>query len=147
LREWRASTWVEVSTVILPGLNDTADSLNRLIDSMLEAAGPETPWHLMRFFPSFQMARAAPGAVAELRVLRTQALARGLNYVYLSNVPGLAEVHTNCPRCDESLIHRGAGRSVDNRMVDGRCPACGWAVAGRGMNCPERSPGQTIGGI
>lgn len=134
LRQWRASAWIEVSTVVLAGLNDSADSLNRLADAILEATGPQTPWHLMRFFPSFRLAGMPPGATAELRRLRDAALSRGFHYVYLSNVPGLAEANTTCHRCGELLIRRSAGHLADNRIVAGRCPACGTAVAGHGLD-------------
>lgn len=133
LRAWRSSAWVEVSTVILPGLNDSADNLNQLADAILEAAGPQTPWHLMRFFPSFRLAGRPPGALAELRRRREMALRRGFHYVYLSNVPGLAEANTYCHECGEVVIRRSAGCLDESRVVDGRCPICGGAVAGRGL--------------
>lgn len=134
LREWRKSAWIEVSTVILPGLNDSIDSLNRMADAILEAAGPQTPWHLMRFFPSFRLAGELPGQMADLRRWRALALERGFHHAYLSNVPGLAEANTYCQRCGELAIYRRAGELADNRLVAGCCPACGAAVAGHGLD-------------
>lgn len=138
LREWRASAWIEVSTVVLPGLNDSADNQSRLADAILETAGPQTPWHLMRFFPSFRLAGAPPGSMAELRQWRNKALAHGFHHVYLSNVPGLAEANTFCQSCGEVVIRRHAGGLDDNRLVAGVCPICGWPMAGQGLDA-ERS--------
>lgn len=145
LREWCASAWVEVSTVVLPGINDSADSMNCIADAIMEAAGPATPWHLMRFFPSYQMSRSMPGAIADLRHIRNRALARGMHHVYLSNVPGVAEAHTNCPGCGEVLIWRRAGHFSEGRIVGDGCPGCGHAVAGHGMGDRDRVSNTTDG--
>lgn len=133
LREWRESAWVEVSTVVLPGLNDAADDVDRVADIILETIGPSAPWHLMRFFPSFRMSRAMPGALSRLRAIRERAMNRGLRHVYVSNVPGLAESYTICHACGEVVIRRGGGRLVESRVVGGCCPVCGEPITGHGL--------------
>lgn len=133
LAAWRAfghSAWVEVSTVLLSGLNDSEASIRSMADLILETTGSNTPWHLMRFFPSFRMAGCPLGQMEDLRRTRGVAQSMGLRHVYLSNVPGVNEANTYCPACGVLLVRRRAAGQIESRLVGGRCYACRTVVAG-----------------
>ena len=125
-----AGIWHELSTVIIPGENDSEADLARMVDHIVRNSGPETPWHLMRFFPAYRMEDRAPGDLATLRLLRHRALDSGLSYVYISNIPNIAEWQTACPQCGQALTQRSWGMPT---LLPAACPACGRAIAGRGL--------------
>ena len=124
--------WVEVSTLIIAGINDDAQELQDAAYFVAEELGPETPWHLSRFTPAHEMADVAPTPIATL--LEAQAFGReaGLRYVYVGNVPG--EANTACDACGQPLIRRLGYEVVVNDVAPGgRCSECGTPIAGRGM--------------
>ncbi len=125
--------WHELSTVIIPGQNATQAAIARLAAQILKHSGPETPWHLLRFFPSFQMAEEAPTELQALRDARAWALKEGLHYVYISNIPGIAERGTQCPNCGTQIARRGMESSPPMRS---QCPVCRASIAGRGLASP-----------
>lgn len=99
-----AGMWLELSSVLIPGLWDEGPVLERYAELVFSVAGPDVPWHLMRFFPGNRWAHWSVGDLDRLQKARQSALACGLRYVYLSNVPGLDENHTNCPACGSRLV-------------------------------------------
>jgi pyruvate formate lyase activating enzyme len=125
--------WMEVSTVLLPGINDTAQALWSLATCILDVAGPDTPWHLMRFFPSYRLVTQVPSDLRVLMQARQTALGHGLHYVYLSNIGDYGVRYTDCPNCGARLIDRGAHEGVYISLQSGACYNCGSAVAGRGF--------------
>ena len=125
-----AGVWHEISTVIIPGENDGDADLARMAEHILGSSGPETPWHLMRFFPAYRMEDRAPGDLTRLRLLRDRARGSGLSYVYISNIPNIAEWQTACPRCGRMLTQRRWGMPTS---LPAACPSCGMVIAGRGL--------------
>lgn len=131
----RSTIWYEISTVIVPGQNDDPLAIEQMIALLLRVAGPEVPWHLMRFFPAYQMSNTFPGTLAKLTQIRQQALEAGLKYVYISNVPNLTERQTTCPTCQTILSHR---QLDDLQPLPKQCPVCNTLIAGRGLNESQR---------
>jgi len=128
----RLGVWLEVTMLIIPGLNDDEAELRDAAQFIAERLGPQTPWHLSRFYPAYQMSTTLPTPLATLK--RAQEIGReaGLRYVYLGNVPGQAD--TRCHQCGASLIRRSAAGVVDDSVTrEGRCPECRTPVAGVGM--------------
>jgi pyruvate formate lyase activating enzyme len=124
--------WVEVTTLIIPGINDDPQELQDAARFVADELGPETPWHLSRFTPAYQMADVSPTPIATLLQARGFGQEAGLRYVYVGNVPG--EANTVCHACGHLLVRRLRYQVVDsNIMPGGRCPQCGTLVAGRGM--------------
>ena len=124
--------WFEVTTLVIPGVNDGSQELQEAARFIAGELGPETPWHISRFTPTYQMVDVPPTAVSTL--LRAQEIGRkaGLRYVYVGNVPG--EANTICHVCGQLLIRRRVYQMVTNYITpDGRCPECGTPVAGREM--------------
>ena len=125
-----SGVWHEISTVIIPGANDSADSISRFVEIILEHCSHHTPWHLMRFFPAYRMINQQPGELEELRRVRLSAIRDGLAYVYISNVPGIPESYTRCHECAAVLSVRGLERS---NPLPKRCHGCGVDIPGRGL--------------
>ena len=124
--------WLEVTTLVIPGINDDQAELQDAAQFVARELGPQTPWHLSRFFPAYKMTEVPPTPVATLQQARQIGLEAGLHHVYMGNVPG--EEDTFCHHCGRHLIRR-AGYWIQENYVrpDGCCPACGTPMAGVGM--------------
>lgn len=124
--------WVEVTTLIIPTINDSEDEL-RAIARFLKGVDPAIPWHVTRFYPQYKLLDLPPTPVGTLRRAREIGLEEGLKYVYEGNVPGEGGENTYCPGCGELLIARW-GFSISRYAIkDGRCPKCGAEIAGVGL--------------
>ncbi|MBI9086981.1 MAG: AmmeMemoRadiSam system radical SAM enzyme [Desulfobacterales bacterium] len=128
-----AGIFVEVTTLLIPGLNDDPGQLAALARFIADDLGPETPWHISRFHPTYRLADRPPTPVAALLKAREIGRGAGLWYVYTGNVPGEGGENTVCHHCGQPLIDRWGFRIQADRVEDGRCPACGTVVAGVGM--------------
>jgi pyruvate formate lyase activating enzyme len=124
--------WVETTTLIIPGLNDGEDEL-RDIARFVKEVGPEVPWHVTQFYPTYQILDRPRTPVETLRRARDIGLEEGLRYVYEGNVPGEGGEHTYCPSCGAALIQRHGLYLMQNRLKDGKCPECGAIIDGVGM--------------
>lgn len=122
---------VEVVTNIIPGINDRADELRNIAAWIKNDLGPDTPWHVTRFFPHHHLHYRAPTPIAKLEEAWELGKEAGLWYVYLGNVPGHPRGNTYCHRCDELLIERFVFDIIQNRTKDGRCPRCATLIPGR----------------
>ena len=129
----RRGIFVEVTTLIIPGLNDDPGELARLAGFLVEAVGPETPWHVSRFHPTYRLTDRPATPVETLVNARKIGRAEGLRYVYTGNVPGDDGESTYCYECGVRVIHRTGFTVRENRVRDGRCPDCGAAIDGVGL--------------
>jgi pyruvate formate lyase activating enzyme len=129
----RLGVWIEVTTLVIPTVNDDQDELRDVTRFIVDALGADTPWHISRFFPTYQMLDVPPTPVKSLHTARDIGLEEGLRHVYLGNVRG-EDQDTRCPGCGVVLIRRGGYTIADNRVSDGRCPECGASIAGVGMD-------------
>ena len=124
--------WVEVTTLIIPNVNDDPEELEDIAQFLVDEVGPETPWHISRFFPAYKMAGTPPTPVSTLE--RAQSIGReaGLRHIYVGNLPG--EADTTCHECDQMLMRRSGYRILRNEIAPGgHCPNCGTPVDGVGM--------------
>ncbi len=124
--------WLEVTTLVIPGVNDDPAELRDAAQFIVEELGPETPWHLSRFHPTYKMTDVPPTPPVTLNKAQDIGYEEGLHYVYLGNLFG--ETNTRCHECEELLIRRTGFRVVSNRVTaEGHCPNCGTPIAGVGM--------------
>lgn len=122
---------LEVTTLIIPGLNDDPEELTRLAGFIADDLGPETPWHISRFHPTYLLTDRPPTPVGTLQRARDIGVQAGLRYVYMGNVPGEAGENTLCHHCGAMLIERlGFAVRRNNVLRDGGCPDCGTPVHG-----------------
>jgi pyruvate formate lyase activating enzyme len=128
----RLGIWMEVTTLVIPTINDSAEELRDAARFVAQELGTETPWHISRFHPAYKMTNTPPTPVFTLRQAQEIGLEEGLRYVYVGNVPG--EANTLCHECGRLLIRRSGYWILENNVrPDGSCPACGTVVAGVGM--------------
>ncbi len=129
--------WFEVTTLLIPGENDSRGELDRASDWFAANLGPDVPWHFTAFHPDFKMLdkpRTPPATLARAREI---ARAKGLKYVYTGNVHDRMGGSTWCPACGALLIERDWYELGAYNLDGNRCRACGCEIAGRF----ERQPG------
>ena len=124
--------WVEVTTLVIPTLNDSEDEL-RQIAEFLTDADVSIPWHISQFYPTYQLTNLPRTPVETLHRAREIGLESGLRYVYEGNVPGRGNENTYCHGCGELLIERWGYSIQKNTIIEGQCPSCGSPVAGVGL--------------
>ena len=124
--------WVEVTTLVIPGLNDSDEILKKIADFVL-SVGEETPWHISAFYPTYKMLDRPRTPVATLQRGREIGLKAGLRYVYSGNVPGEKGENTFCYACGKLLISRFGFQVVKNKIKNSHCPHCNAKIDGRGM--------------
>ena len=121
--------WIEVTTLLIPGLNDNPDELSRLAD-FLVSVDPAIPWHISRFHPDYQMhdrPATNPASISRAHEIGTRA---GLKFIYAGNLPGDQAENTYCPACRSLLIERYGFNVARNRLDQGHCPDCRCEIPG-----------------
>ena len=126
-KEW--GLWVELTTLVIPGVNDTDDELSQIARRIKRELGDDTPWHLSGYYPAYKFRNESyvpPTPLTTLEKARDMGIAEGLKYVYVGNVPGHPYENTYCPGCHQSLIERyGFSITRYNISPDKHCPYCG----------------------
>ncbi len=131
--EWlhrQTRVWLEVTTLLIPGLNDTDAELERASDWFAAHLGPDVPWHFSAFHPDGAMRDRPPTSLETLRRARRIAQGKGLRYVYTGNLRDRDGERTWCPHCGRCVIDRDGFRLLANLVRGGRCEFCGGAIAG-----------------
>ncbi|NSW87997.1 MAG: AmmeMemoRadiSam system radical SAM enzyme [Syntrophobacteraceae bacterium] len=128
----RLGIWVEVTTLIIPGLNDGGEELRELA-RFLAGIDQDIPWHVSRFHPAYLLTDRPPTPIATLQAARDIGFEAGLRYVYTGNIPGDEGENTFCHRCGHVLIER-IGFSISKKSLkDGACTHCGAPLSGVGI--------------
>ena len=133
IREYRKlGVWIELTTLLIPGLNDETAELRDIARFIKAELGEDVPWHISRFFPAYKMEHWQETSIRSLLRAREIGQEEGVRYVYLGNVPQEEEAeHTICPGCGTIVIRRWGFTVAENRLQAGRCPDCNRFVAGR----------------
>lgn len=122
--------FVEVTTLLIPRLNDDKKELEELAMFIADSLGPETPWHISRFHPIYKLNDRSSTPLETLVAARDIGMKCGLKYVYTGNVPGEEGESTFCYNCGKMLIKR-IGFYVKRNAIDkGICPNCGVQIDG-----------------
>lgn len=133
LRSLRAmkdlGVWVEITTLLIPGLNDSEAELRDLAQFIV-SLGKEVPWHISRFHPMYKMLDRSPTSVRILEKARKIGLEAGLRYVYTGNVPGDPGEDTFCYHCGRLLVDRFGFQIVKYQLKEKKCSHCGSLVDG-----------------
>ena len=122
--------WMEVTTLLVPGENDSDDELKKLAGFIVEKAGADVPWHISRFHPMYKHLDSVSTPLDSLQRAYEIGKTAGLHYVYLGNVPGSKAESTFCYNCGRMLIERIGYRIATNSVKDSKCPDCGTEIAG-----------------
>jgi pyruvate formate lyase activating enzyme len=126
----RRGIWIELTTLIIPGWNDSDEDLTAVARFIAREVGPETPWHVSRFYPTYRLNDVMPTPPSTIKRAREIGLAEGLRYVYEGNVPGSGGESTCCPACGETVIARTGYMILAKRLTAGCCEACGEPLDG-----------------
>lgn len=130
---WQRRIWVEVVTLVIPGLNDSEEEL-RDMAAFLAGVSPDIPWHVTAFHPDYEFVDRPPTPASTLVRAAAHGRSQGLRFVYAGNLPGrTGELEdTRCPACETTLVRRAGFTVRENRLTpDSHCPSCGLAIPGR----------------
>ncbi len=123
--------WVEITTLLIPGLNDSDEEIAAMSEWIKNELGREVPLHFTAFHPDYKMTDRPATPTRTLIKAREIALKTGLSYVYTGNVHNIAGDTTHCPTCGSDLIVRDWYEIKQYRLTrDGHCPDCHTAIAG-----------------
>lgn len=122
--------WLEVTTLLIPGLNDSESEIADMARFIAEELGEHTPWHLSRFHPDHQLLDRDSTPVKRLEAAHAIGRRAGLKYVYIGNVPGNQHARTICPGCGEVLMERYGFKSGNPAISGGKCMHCGEKIHG-----------------
>ena len=125
------SVWFEITTLLIPGLNDSDAELDRLTGWVAAELGPDVPLHFTAFHPDFKLLDRPPTPAATLTRARRIALANGLHHVYTGNVHDTEGSSTYCPGCGRRVVERDWYRLGHYALTaEGRCQGCGTQLPG-----------------
>ncbi|HVP58502.1 MAG TPA: AmmeMemoRadiSam system radical SAM enzyme [bacterium] len=127
----KSGTWLEVVHLVVPTLSDNEKEIDAMCKWMHDNVGDEVPLHFTRFYPMYKLANLPPTPVSSVERAREIALARGLKYVYVGNVPAQHPGEsTYCPKCGKMVIERAGYTILSNRIHSGKCQYCHTPIAG-----------------
>ncbi|MFH1868097.1 MAG: AmmeMemoRadiSam system radical SAM enzyme [Candidatus Omnitrophota bacterium] len=119
--------WVEVTTLVVPGLNDSDKELQDIAD-FIASVGVDVPWHVSRFHPDYKYTDAEPTSLKILKKAQEKGKNAGLRYVYIGNM--LEDNNTYCHNCKELIIPRGYMHATGLNLISGKCPKCKTEASG-----------------
>jgi pyruvate formate lyase activating enzyme len=120
--------WVEVTTLIIPGINDDSQQLKQIAGFIVNKLGSETPWHISAFHPDYQMKDKEPTPLGTLDKAYQIGKEAGLKFIYIGNA-GKTNI-TFCPACHRPLIERMYYRILSNHLENGQCIYCKTKIPG-----------------
>ena len=121
---WKKGIWVEVTSLIIPGKNDSNQELKQ-IAKFLKNISPNIPWHISAFYPAYKMTDISPTSQESL--IKAYKIGRdaGLKYVYTGNIPNIDYESTYCPKCNTKLITRHGTEIIKNSLINkNQCFQC-----------------------
>ena len=128
-----AGVWLEVTTLVVPGYNDSAAELGRIASFIADELGCDTPWHVNRFHPDHRLTDRGPTNREALHAARRLASERGLRYIYTDAEPRGEGWDTHCPSCGAVVIRREQYAWRENRLTSSGCASCGYLLPGVGL--------------
>ncbi len=129
--------WFEITTLLIPGENDSDEELHAMTEWMAKELGEDVPLHFTAFHPDFKMMDYSPTPPATLQRARDIALSKGLRYVYTGNVHDPRGESTYCPQCQKILIERDWYELGQYHIINGACAFCQTPING----CFDDRPG------
>ncbi|MBS1237084.1 MAG: amrS [Deltaproteobacteria bacterium] len=125
----KMNVWVEVTTLLVPGLNDSKEELQQLAKFLVNL-DPDIPWHISRFHPTYRLTNVRATPPESIRKAKDIGYEAGLKYVYTGNLPGDDGEKTFCHQCKELLIDRYGFYVRKNAIANSRCPKCSAEIPG-----------------
>ncbi len=125
-----AGIWVEVTTLVVPRMNDSSEELRDIAEFIARELGPHVPWHVSRFHPDYKVDDVGPTPLEKLQEACSIGKEAGLKYIYCGNVSGQVDESTYCSNCGNVVIERTGFAVRKINLDDGRCGHCGEAIEG-----------------
>jgi len=129
---WKKGIWEEVTTLIIPGFNDSEKELKQ-IAKFLVGISKDLPWHISAFYPCYKMLTQTPTSHEVLIGACEIGKKAGLRYVYTGNIPNSNYESTYCPKCNALIIERWGMEVLENNLKNGKCFKCNAKIKGRWM--------------
>ncbi|MBC8017622.1 MAG: AmmeMemoRadiSam system radical SAM enzyme, partial [Verrucomicrobia bacterium] len=126
----RRGIWIEITTLVIPGENDSDDQLNGTAAFIATELGTHVPWHISRFFPQYRMTDRAATPPDSLALAVEAGKRNHLHYLYVGNYAGGLE-NTDCPGCGATVIRRQGYHVLADSIDKGACRKCGTEIAGK----------------
>lgn len=126
----KKGVWLEITNLVIPTKNDSDSAIKELCSWVRSELGSDTPLHFSRFYPQYKLQNLPPTPVETLKKAADIAHAAGLHYVYIGNVPGVAEENTYCPRCGKTIIGRTGYQVHTYKIKNSKCEFCNNQIAG-----------------
>ncbi|KPK94318.1 hypothetical protein AMJ80_05515 [bacterium SM23_31] len=124
------NVWIELTTLLIPGENDSNKELNELSEWVAKELGCDVPLHFSAFHPDFKMRNYSPTPASTLTRARDIAISKGIHYVFTVNVNDVEGGSTYCPKCKNLLIERDWYALGEYNLEGNRCSFCGFEIAG-----------------
>ncbi len=122
--------WFEITTLLIPGENDSENETKRMCAWILENLGDDVPLHFTAFHPDFKMVNKVPTPSSTLLKARKIALQSGIKFCYVGNIHDSVGQNTYCPKCTYKLIVRDWHTVKSCSLTNNKCPSCGAIIAG-----------------
>lgn len=126
----RRGIWIELTTLLIPGLNDTSGELEELARFIVDELGADVPWHVSRFFPTYRMIDRPATPPETLHRAAEIGSRAGLRFIYQGNFVAPGAEDTLCPDCHATLVTRSGFQVTSCTVNKGGCSACGTCIAG-----------------
>ncbi|WP_413112515.1 AmmeMemoRadiSam system radical SAM enzyme [Thaumasiovibrio sp. DFM-14] len=132
------TVWLEITTLLIPGENDSSQEIDAMTQWLAEHLGPDVPLHFSAFHPDFKMMDTPPTPPETIKRARAIALNNGLNYVYVGNIVDEAGDSTYCPNCGQNVLSRNWYQLGECHLTaDGACKFCNYQIAGHLTRCDK----------
>ena len=142
LRASELKMHIETVTLVIPGVNDSIDEMEKLIRWVVENLGPATPMHFTRFHPDYHMIDTEPTPVKILEKIYDRAKELGVRFPYLGNVFNHPYENTYCPVCGTLLVERSGYRLTFRGLNEHSCGKCGEKIEVVTLSDRQRKPGK-----
>ncbi|RKX60723.1 MAG: AmmeMemoRadiSam system radical SAM enzyme [Thermodesulfobacteriota bacterium] len=120
---------VEMVNLLITDVNDDENTISEVVENHLKYVGTKIPLHFTRYYPAY-LFNKPPTEIRKLEKAIEIAKKKGIEFVYIGNVPGHRYENTYCPRCGELLIKRYSYKILENKIKNGKCPKCGKEIYG-----------------
>jgi len=127
---WKMGIWIEVTTLIIPGLNDSRKELEQIARFLVKIS-KNIPWHISAFYPCYKMLDRPSTPEETLISAYKIGKKAGLKYVYTGNIPNSNYESTFCPKCNVLVIERWGMEVLENNLENGKCPKCKTIIQGK----------------
>lgn len=124
----KSDIWLEITTLLIPGVNDSDEEIHKMADFIANKLGVEIPWHFSAFHPDYKMLETPQTSIETLYRAKEIAKTYGIKYIYLGNI--LNDSSTYCEKCNEKLIDRSGFHSKVLNFKNSKCRMCGHLAQG-----------------